>query len=739
VTAPGNHGQISRREAEAAFQIFRWNDIEGQYAASLAGADLESGVRHILDPSSAVATIHWGRNYIYQASMPTPDGSRPVVVKQFRNQGRLRALERRIKGSKATRSWTIAKALIKAGLATPEPLVLAESTQTQGNSHFVAGLLEPAFEVRHFFRRLQNQPDAGAFPEVDEMDFLRRLGRLARSIHDAGIWYRDLSLGNVLAHPKENGELELHLVDFNRAKIKSRLGLWRRSRDICRFPIVKRQHREAYLEGYWGEAPQWWSPRWWFYILSVRGYLLKHQVKNGLRGKGTRGTTAKSLQGGKHHAHIPAAEVGCSIRDQTVWDRLSDQPHQHASKWQKLRIRLVDSPDHVANYAAVLAKAPKVLAHYRDLTTALWKKPVPFRGIGVAVRPCPEDPEAHFEALKGLGVRHALLRLHPWEDDHEAEHALAQRLCDAGIEVAFSLPQNRELVTDLPRWESSVEALAQTFTPYGRHFIIGHAINRSKWGVWTSREYSRLLEPAAQILRGYPDVELLGPGVIDFEFQATLAALQRKRPNVDFDAVASLLYVDRRGAPENPQMGLDTVGKVTLLKAICDTARHGSPRSWITEVNWPLWEGPHSPAGRSVSVDEETQGNYLTRYYVLALTTGLVERIYWWRLAARGYGLSTFEPDGTLRLRASYRAMKTLVAQLDGATSLGPIESPDGTYVFRFKVEDGERLVAWALEEGVTVELPSKPQSGVNRDGCTIGTPASATVVVGPSPVYFEL
>ncbi len=727
-----------RGEADAGFRAFRWPDLEGEYAASVDGPDIESGIRDILDPASAVTTIHWGRNYIYESSMPTPLGPRSVVVKQFRNHGWRRALDRRLRGSKATRSWRIAKALIEAGLLTPKPMVLAESTEEEGNSHYVAELLKPAHEVRHFFRRLQNQPDAGQFPEVNEIDFLRRLGALARSLHDAGIWYRDLSLGNVLAHPKGDGALELYLVDFNRAKIKKRLGLWRRSRDICRFPIVKRCHREAYLEGYWGLIPPRSSPKWWLYVISVRGYILKHQVKNALRGKGMQGTTAKGLRGGKHHAHIPAAGEGASIRDQVVWDRLSDQPHQHASKWQKTKIRLADAPDHLADIATVFGAAPKVLAKYRELKAGLWPESTPFQGIGVAVRPCPDDPEAHFEALKGLGVRYVLLRLHPWDTGHEAEEALAQRLCDTGIEVAFALPQNRELVTDLPRWKEAVGRLAEAFTPYGRHFIIGHAINRSKWGVWTSREYSRLLNAAAEILRAYPEVEILGPGVIDFEFQATLAALQRNKPSVHFDAVASLLYVDRRGAPENPQMGLDTVGKVTLLKAICETARFGSPRSWITEVNWPLWEGPHSPAGRSVSVDEESQANYLVRYYLLTLTSGMVERLYWWRLAARGYGLSTFEPDGTLRLRPSYRALKTLTAQLDGATSLGPLESPYGTYVFRFETNGGQLLVAWALNPGARVELPGVPRGVVDRDGRPGEVPDSASVVLGPSPMYFD-
>src|SRR6185295_3680702 len=65
-----------------------------------------------------------------------------------------------------------------------------------------------------------------------------------------------------------------------------------------------------------------------------------------------------------------------------------------------------------------------------------------------------------------------------------------------------------------------------------------------------------------------------------------------------FDAVGSLLYVDRRGAPENRQLGLDATGKLRLLRAIAETAKNARGRSWIAEVNWPLREGPTSPAGR---------------------------------------------------------------------------------------------------------------------------------------------
>ena len=150
---------------------------------------------------------------------------------------------------------------------------------------------------------------------------------------------------------------------------------------------------------------------------------------------------------------------------------------------------------------------------------------------------------------------------------------------------------------------------------------------------------------------GVPDVLLLGGSVIDFEPHATATLLNLDRADFQFDALASLLYVDRRGAPESRQLGLDAIGKAALLKALADTSRNcPSGRQWITEVNWPLREGPHSPAGRDVAVDEDLHADYLLRYLVPMLASGLAERVFWWQLLAKGYGLidpTSAAPDET--------------------------------------------------------------------------------------------
>jgi len=718
-----------------SFEGFTGGGFHGEVASACRPKDVVEEVMRLVDPTASIKTIHWGRNYIYAAEMDTPVGSLPVVVKQFKNQGLKKRVERRLKGSKAERSWRVAKELLRAGLGTPEPILWVESDRPEGPSFYVTELLRNAVEVRQFFRRLNDGPDAGDFPEVDEMAFLGRLGRLARAINDAGILYRDLSMGNVLA-VRGDDDLDLYLVDFNRARTGREPGVVRRTRDICRLPVLQREHRTAFLEGYWGTVPPRWSFRWWFYALSVDGYILKHAIKKRLEFIRLR---RRHAHGGSHHPHIPAASDGASSRDKAVWDHLSDQPHQHASRGEKFIIRLADSPAHLRDLVIVAASAAKVYRRYRELRTHLYEKPADFEGVGLAVRPWRSDPEAHLREIDGLGVGPILLRLHPWESDHGEEERLAEGLVSRGHELAFVIPQNRDLVRDRARWRASIVELAARFRPYGRHFQIGQAINRSKWGIWTHGEYVDLYLEATEILRKIEGVEVLGPSVIDFEFQALLSLVNRGTPGLHFDIVSSLLYVDRRGAPENRQMGLDTVDKVALLRAIAEIGRNSSERCWITEVNWPLWEGPHSPAGKTVSVGEDEQANYLVRYYLLALGTGLVERVYWWRLIARGYGLISPSSDGSLRRRPSWYALRTLIDQVAGASFEGPLSAPVGAFLYHFTRSGDDIVVGWSVSKGVTATLPRPAAEALSRDGLSLAVPTGTEVELGTSPVYHRL
>ncbi len=743
--------RLDARPVPAPVRSFELADRHGEIVVDCMPERIDDTLSALLDPSNAGETIHWGRNYLFRATL-VPSIGEPVevVVKQFRNKGLKNSLRRRLGGTKARRSWTIARAFEAAGVATAPAVAIVESRDPRGPGFFVTKMLDGALESRYLFRALNAGTADTKFPEIDPDRFLVDLGVTLARMHGAGFFHRDLSIGNVLlvwppgvARSRENPPT-LHIIDLNRCRMRQRLGVFARARDLCRLTVHRPKDQRRFLNAYWNAATNRSAGpiRMGLYLLFHHGFRAKLASKRWVRGFG------KGLQGLKPrtaHAHIPDAPEGVGARDKSVWDPLSDQPHQHASRWEKLTVRLADSGSHARSAATFLGAAPRVLRRYRQLMATRNQQPFAWPGVGVCVRPHPADPEALLAAVADLGVEHVLLRLEPWQDDHRDEESLAQALFAAGYEVSFALPQNRALVTDRARWRDKVNELADRFTPYGRHFQVGQAVNRSKWGIWRSSEYLDLASTAAEALRrARSDVQVLGPAVIDFELHATAILVNTPRSPVRFDGLASLLYVDRRGAPENTQIGFDTIGKVALCRAIAETARHCGPSSWITEVNWPLWEGPHSPAGRSVSVDEEAQANYLARFYLLALGSGLTERVFWWQAVAAGYGLidprnegSSGKEAASFRRRPSYYALATLGRLLRGATFLGPLSAAPGIYQYRFALPSGDELIAaWSMAEGQEVDLPTKVLEVRDRDGAALPLPSTRRLPVGPSVSY---
>jgi tRNA A-37 threonylcarbamoyl transferase component Bud32 len=721
-------------------RTFVFDGFRAEAGPGFAVADPAAEARRLLDPASALSTLHWGRNYLYLARVETRSGPLDVVVKQFRERG-LRDRLRRAAGGpgRARASWDNARALAAAGVSTPEPLLVVEPEARGGPSLYVCRHLAGRVELRYPLRARNAGTERAEFPELDLAALIRAVGALARRLHEVGFWHRDFSVGNLLLEPAAGppGFGDIALVDLNRARRRERLTTGERMRDLARLSLDRREDRERLLAAYFGAPP----PRAarLAYELARRSFHGRHRLKPKLRAAGARAKSWLVPRGA--HPHIPPPPAGAGARDKIVWDRLSDQPHSHAGRLERTLVRLADLPAHLAAVAAFAGSAPRVRRRYRELAAARNAAPFAWPGAGVALRPGTAAETELLAAFDALGLRQALIRLHPWQERHDEEESLARALAARGVELTFALPQNRDLVRSPERWRAAVAGLAEHFLPYGRRFQIGQAINRSKWGVWNYREYLELAAAAAGILRGHGEVELAGPAVIDFEAHATAAVVNLPHPTLRFDALASLLYVDRRGAPENRQLGYDTADKVTLLAAIAETGRLvGRRRQWVTEVNWPLAEGPHSPAGKSVAVGEAEQADYLVRFYLAALGTGYVERVFWWQLVARGYGLIDPAADGALRRRPAFAALATLERELAGTTCLGPRPMPAPARAMAFRRGDGASTwVAWSTGGELAWRPPGPVVRAVDRDGVELKLSPDGTVPLGSAPVYLRL
>lgn len=401
------------------------------------------------------------------------------------------------------------------------------------------------------------------------------------------------------------------------------------------------------------------------------------------------------------------------MRETFRWNPYADQPHNVASRSQRFWHHFKYAGSYLSLFAANFRKLPEGWSLFRKYCREMYQTPVSLRRpFGLSLSPHESKNEDVVECLTELGIPQSLVRFPSWDRDNLSSYEeLAVLLQENRVELTGALLQRRDDVLDPLRWKDFVEEVFVRFEKKCAFFEIGHAWNRTKWGVWNFKEYLQLARPAAELADKY-NVKIVGPAVIDFEFHLYPPVLKE----IPFDKISSLLYVDRVGPPESTQFGWDTATKVALLKAAVDVSAVKGKDLWITEVNWPLkGTGEYSPASGKPNVTEEQQADYLVRYHILTLASGFVERVYWWQLVAPGYGLLDSR-EGGWRKRPSFFALKTVVAMLDGSTFVRKIDHPHAM-LFSFTKNGENCVVCWTPGPTIELDFPFPVKRIVGRGG----------------------
>jgi hypothetical protein len=343
------------------------------------------------------------------------------------------------------------------------------------------------------------------------------------------------------------------------------------------------------------------------------------------------------------------------------WHWPSDQPDQ--IRFPKGPLRRLALPEYLRTAVTAVAGAPLVAAAWRTSVRA-GEPTADFCGIAAPTSYDLGRDREQLALLGELGARRVLVRAPVWE---RARLAHLERWCAevaalTGNPVVVAVLQNRASVVEPRRWRADLANLFAALGPHAEAFQLPQVPNRTKWGCYHLGDALDLLEDAERVRARFPDIRLAGPAMIDFE-PAPLLRLLLNRRRFQLDVATALLYVDRRGAPENAQYGLfDLAQKIRFTAA----AFRASPRVargaplWLTEINWPLLGADYwTPTSDEECVDEATAAEYLTRSYCIAWATGQVERVYWWQLVAPGYGL--VDARQGLRPRPAFTALQRLL------------------------------------------------------------------------------
>ncbi len=345
------------------------------------------------------------------------------------------------------------------------------------------------------------------------------------------------------------------------------------------------------------------------------------------------------------------------------WDARSDQPHRILDP----RLRRAARAGLLGEYAETLTTAalvaPLVAGRYPTLDPSRFAPATPADFCGVALSPRPGRDHEQIALLDELGLRQVLVRI-PLGDTRVRDTHLALITALAPRPVLGVLVQDRALVCRPQRWLDACGELARALPRNVTALQIGQAVNRLKWGCASIGEALALNQAIPTLRAARSDLLVLGSSVIDFEPLATMRSLLN-RGRFRLDGVAAQLYVDRRGGPAGRQWAwFDLPRKLRLLATLTALSPRSADRLWVTEVNWPLrghkgW----APTSDTECVDEDAAAAHLRDYYRMAWHSGLVERVYWWQLVARGYGLVD-DSAARWRRRPAFAALRAVAASL---------------------------------------------------------------------------
>jgi len=207
------------------------------------------------------------------------------------------------------------------------------------------------------------------------------------------------------------------------------------------------------------------------------------------------------------------------------WDNNSDQPYPLQDKNYKKKMRKSQIGSLLKTFFVSLFILPFSLIMMpfvkRNRVDSNY-----FFCIGVDYQ---REREATLELLDELGVERVLVRFKLWEME-TIDELKSFLLKLKGKKVTLKVMQDREHIEDLDLFKKDLENIFSALDQYVDIFEIGTTINRTKWGFFSVDEYNEFYQVAYDLKTSkYPNIKLIGSGVIDFEYHFTAHTLFNQR------------------------------------------------------------------------------------------------------------------------------------------------------------------------------------------------------------------
>jgi len=169
-----------------------------------------------------------------------------VVIKEYRDSW-ISRWKTRFQPSRAQRAWKNASILFRTSIPTPRPIAYLEQKTGSlvGKNFFVMEWLKGTEEIRYPLMELSGPP---------LQTLIKALSRFVAEIHATGVLHHDLSDGNILFMPKQEGGFQFFLIDIKRVRFCRKIGRLQAVGNLVRLGIP-RGHQRDFLTSYLNKNP----------------------------------------------------------------------------------------------------------------------------------------------------------------------------------------------------------------------------------------------------------------------------------------------------------------------------------------------------------------------------------------------------------------------------------------------------------------------------------------------------
>ncbi len=156
-----------------------------------------------------------------------------LCIKKNSCRGFPSSLRNMARSSRAGKSWIAANGLLVRKIPTPKSIALIENRRGWfwKESFFINEYLPRAKRLNRYV--LKTFSGVPATPGKKRKEFLSRLAREIRKIHEKGIYHADLKSDNILVEEKSDGDWKFVFVDLDRVAFKEDLTVKKRINNLA--------------------------------------------------------------------------------------------------------------------------------------------------------------------------------------------------------------------------------------------------------------------------------------------------------------------------------------------------------------------------------------------------------------------------------------------------------------------------------------------------------------------------